>query len=57
MSNFFDIDPFELSVNDKKSWFLKKINTLNNHHYKNCKPYKKIIDSKKTTAAVLKGGL
>ena len=47
MSNFLDIDPFELSVNDKKSWFLKKINTLNNHHYKNCKPYKKIIDSKK----------
>tara|TARA_Y100000590_G_scaffold466795_1_gene643388 strand:- start:3365 stop:4429 length:1065 start_codon:yes stop_codon:yes gene_type:complete len=40
-------NPFSLNKREKSEIFIKQINLLTSHHYKNCSIYKKIIESLK----------
>ena len=44
MNYYKKLEPFSLSKEEKKKFFLKKINSLTLHHYKNSKDYKKLLD-------------
>ena len=43
IEHIFDIGPFDLNKNKKRSLILDHINKLNSHHIAGCEPYKKIL--------------
>ena len=43
LNKIFELEPFELKNNQKKSLFTTKIKELNQYHFNNCIEYKKII--------------
>jgi phenylacetate-coenzyme A ligase PaaK-like adenylate-forming protein len=43
LGKIFELEPFELTNNQKKSIFTSKIKELNQYHFNNCAEYKKII--------------
>ena len=42
---WLEIEPYQLSKIQKKTYFFDKLKSLNVHHYKNCKEYKIIVNS------------
>ncbi|URM33472.1 acyl-protein synthetase [Cytobacillus firmus] len=46
------IEPFEMDCKEKQTYLLNELNSLTNFHYKQCKPYRNMIDkSGQTTVA------
>ena len=47
IDKIINLKSYSLTRSKKSTIFLKSINKLTLHHYKNCKDYKKIIDNLK----------
>ena len=45
IEKIFNLDPYGTNAEKKSSLFDKKLHSLNKHHYKNSKNFKKIFDS------------
>lgn len=45
LDNIIDMLPFSLAKGEKESLYVDALNALTKHHYTNCPPYRKILDT------------